>query len=67
MSAEEIATFRNMQPTTVYSHIAHLIQIDLFNDWQSFVKKSEVDKVKFELEKRNGSTELKPIYEGLNG
>ncbi|MGL5731494.1 MAG: RQC domain-containing protein, partial [Bacteroidales bacterium] len=67
MSVEEIATFRNMQPTTVYSHIAQLIQIDLFNEWQSFVKKSEVDKVKFELEKRNGSTELKPIYEGLNG
>lgn len=67
MTVEEIAAFRNMQPTTVYSHIAQLIQIDLFNDWQSFVKQSEVERVKYELEKRNGSTELKPIYEGLNG
>ncbi|MGL5317475.1 MAG: helix-turn-helix domain-containing protein [Bacteroidales bacterium] len=67
MSIDEISEFRKIQSTTVYSHIAHLVQIDLFNDWQMYVERDEVRKVKEVFDERGGSTELKPIFESLNG
>lgn len=67
MSIEEISEIRKLQSTTVYSHIAHLVQIDLFNDWQEYVDREDVRKVKYLFDERGGSTELKPIFESLDG
>ncbi|MGL5785585.1 MAG: helix-turn-helix domain-containing protein [Bacteroidales bacterium] len=67
MTIDEISDFRKLQSTTVYSHIAHLVQIDLFNDWQEYVDRDEVRSVKRIYDERGGSTELKPIFESLDG
>lgn len=64
---EEIALARSLKPVTVYSHIAHLITIGQFSDWQSFVSDNELDKIRDAWYKNGKNEEMKPIYETLNG
>ncbi|MGL4994362.1 MAG: helix-turn-helix domain-containing protein [Bacteroidales bacterium] len=67
MTIEQISSFRGIQPVTVYSHIAHLIQAGTITNWSAFVDQQECDRVEKILTQRGNSTELKPIYEALNG
>lgn len=66
-SIEEIATARNLKPITIYSHIAHLIAIGQFSDWQRFISERELDLIRDAWYKNGKTDELKPIFETLNG
>lgn len=67
MTIEQIASFRGIQPVTVYSHIAQLIQSGSIKNWKAFVSQKECDLVEKIFIERGKSTELKPIFEALDG
>ncbi len=62
---EEIASMRNLQETTVCSHVAQLIGEGRYKDWKKLVTPDEILSVAHVSKKGNG--ELKPIYEALDG
>ena len=66
-SIEEIAAIRGIQPTTVYSHLAHLYEkgeaIDLFR----FVSRDEIYTIKDAVEATGEKEKLRPIFDQLEG
>lgn len=67
MGIEEIARERNIQSTTVCSHIAQLITEHKFLDWHRFVPAAEMERIVNAWHKTGKPTELKPVYDELEG
>jgi len=66
LTIDEIATKRNLKPTTIFSHLAKLYtdgeDIDIYN----FVTKEEVEKIRKAKDKLDNPQALKPYYEYFN-
>jgi len=66
LTIDEIATKRNLKPTTIFSHLAKLYtdgeDIDVYN----FVTKKEVEKVRKAKDELDNPQALKPYYEYFN-
>ncbi len=66
-SISEIAVERNLQETTIYSHMANLLKsnsdIDVFN----LITQEELDKVAEAKKKIEDITKLKPYFDYFNG
>jgi len=66
LTIDEIATKRNLKPTTIFSHLAKLYtdgeDIDVYN----FVTKKEVKKVRKAKDELDNPQALKPYYEYFN-
>jgi len=66
LTIDEIATKRNLKPTTIFSHLAKLYtdgeDIDVYN----FVTKKEVEKIREAKDKLDNPQALKPYYEYFN-
>ncbi len=67
MSISDIALERNLQETTIYSHIANLIKSNSDIDVFSLITHEELDKVAEAKEKIGDTTKLKPYFEYFNG
>ncbi|NPA36250.1 MAG: DNA helicase RecQ [Chlorobi bacterium] len=67
MTVSEIAKERNIQETTIYSHIAHLLKKDSDIDVFEFITKEELNEVKNAKQKIVDTTRLKPYFEHFNG
>ena len=63
----DIAEIRNISVTTVYSHLAKLMQEGYPIQFSSYVDDSDFEKVKAILPTIEDTTALKPIFEALNG
>ena len=63
----DIAEIRNISVTTVYSHLAKLMQEGYPIQFSSYVNDSDFEKVKAILPTIEDTTALKPIFEALNG
>lgn len=66
-SLDEIAQQRNMQLTTIYSHLAKLYSDGYPIDIQSYVTPLELEKIKYAISITEHNNQLKPIYETLEG
>ncbi|MHA7130621.1 DNA helicase RecQ [Algoriphagus namhaensis] len=66
LSPEEIAAKRNLQVTTIYSHLSQLYTEGKEVDLEKFVSKDIVEKVRAAFNDLGKNTELKPIFEKLN-
>jgi ATP-dependent DNA helicase RecQ len=66
-SVEEIAQVRNMQSTTVFSHIAKLYQEGYPLEIENFVSKDEINRITQIVSEIGETVALKPIFEALNG
>lgn len=64
---EDIAEIRNIAPTTVYSHLAKLMQDGYPIQFSAYVNDSDFQKVKAILPTFEEINALKPIFEALNG
>jgi ATP-dependent DNA helicase RecQ len=65
-SPEEIADKRNLQITTIYSHIATLFEDEKINDLANLVTSNEINRVKEAIGNLEKEVKLKPIFEALN-
>jgi ATP-dependent DNA helicase RecQ len=66
-SLDEIAQQRNMQLTTIYSHLAKLYSDGYPIDIQLYVTPLELEKIKHAISITEHNNQLKPIYETLEG
>lgn len=66
LSPKEIAAKREMQITTVYSHLSQLYTEGKAVDLEKLVEKEVVDKVRGAFNDLGREVVLKPIYEKLN-
>ena len=66
LSVEQIAEKRNISPTTVFSHIAHLYTQGYQISISKWVKPKEVQRVQQAIEATGRSDKLKELYEYLN-
>ena len=66
-SVEEIAQVRNMQSTTVFSHIAKLYQEGYPLEIENFVSKDEINRITQIVSEIGETVAVKPIFEALNG
>lgn len=66
-SIQEIADFRSLTETTVYSHIAHLCNIGKLKDVKQFVSKDNFAKITDFLKKNPSVDTLKPVFDAFNG
>lgn len=66
-SPDEIARKRNINVTTVYSHIAHLYLKDDITSIEKFIKMEEINIIKSAISKIGDVQKLKVIYDFLNG
>lgn len=66
-SLEEIASERNLHPTTIYSHIAKLFAEGYPIDIDQFLTTEEIQKIAAVCETIEDTSTLKPIFEALNG
>lgn len=64
---KEIADFRNLSETTIYSHLSQLINEGKDISILNYVTKEEIEKIQELTIKLNKSLQLKPYYEELNG
>jgi len=67
LSISEIAMARDIQETTLYSHIAKLYSENKFSDIGQYFSDEELSKVQHAIEKLGEPEGLKPIFEELNG
>lgn len=67
LMVEDISEIRKIAPTTVYSHLAKLIQDGYPIHFSSYVTDQDFQKVKSILPTIEDKTALKPIFEALNG
>ena len=67
MSVDAIAEARGIQRTTVYSHLAQLYAEGKITDWHPLLADYELQSVRTAVARLGGTTELKPIYELLDG
>lgn len=66
-SIDEIAQTRGLKSTTIYSHIAKLIEEGKLKNIKDFVSDNEMKSVQDIFSKADFDGQLKPIYEQLNG
>ncbi len=66
-SISEIAVERNLQETTIYSHMANLLKTNSDIDVFSLITKEELDKVAEAKKKIVDTTKLKPYFDYFNG
>ena len=66
MSVAAIAKERNLQETTIYSHIAHLIKKGENIDISEFLTSGELRKIEEAKDKIGDTTKLKPYFEMFN-
>ena len=66
-SLEEIAQQRNMQVTTIYSHLAKLFSEGYPIDIYKYVSEDEVKRIREVIQGMEDTSILKPIFEALNG
>jgi ATP-dependent DNA helicase RecQ len=67
LSLEDIAEQRNMQVTTIYSHLAKLFSEGYPIDIHKYVSKDEIKRIREIVQGMEDTSALKPIYEALNG
>lgn len=67
LSPEEIAAKRNMNVTTVYSHLAYLYEKGENVDIMSFLSVSEIQSIRQAVNQTGEREKLKPLYDALNG
>ena len=63
MSVDEIAEKRNLQPTTIFSHLAKLFTVGKDIDLYKYVNKNEVNAIQQAKDYLNSPDTLKPYYE----
>jgi len=63
----EIAQSRNMQVTTVYSHVAKLYADGYPISMDAYISDEEVERIRKVLPQLEDTTALKPIFDALNG
>lgn len=66
LSPEEIATKRDLQITTIYSHLSQLYAEGKEVELEKLVAKAVVDKVRAAFNELDRAIALKPIFEKLN-
>lgn len=66
-SLEEIAQQRNMQITTIYSHLAKLFSEGYPIDIYQYVSEAEVKRIREVTQGMELTNSIKPIFEALNG
>ena len=66
LNAKEIASKRNLQITTIYSHLSQLYTEGKDVKLEKLVEKEQVDKVRFAFNELDRAIALKPIFEKLN-
>ena len=66
LSPQEIAEKRNLQITTIYSHLSQLYSEGKEVELEKFVEPKIVDKVRVAFNETGREIALKPIYEKLN-
>ena len=66
LSPQEIAEKRNLQITTIYSHLSQLYSEGKEVELEKFVEPKTVDKVRVAFNETGREIALKPIYEKLN-
>ena len=64
---DDIAEIRKIAPTTVYSHLAKLMQDGFPIQFSAYVDDSDFRKVKAILPTLEDTSALKPIFEALGG
>lgn len=67
LAVEEIAQKRNLNPTTIYSHLAHLYQKGAAIDISRYVSAAELKKIKQVVAELGNTEKLKPVFDALNG
>lgn len=67
MDLEEIAQQRNMQITTIYSHLAKLYSDGYPIEIYKYVSEDEVNRIREVAQGMEDTTAIKPIFEALNG
>lgn len=65
LSPAEIATKRAVKETTIYSHLAKLMEVGKIEDLTHLVAADEIDLVKEAVQKTGESVLLKPLFEFL--
>lgn len=63
---DEIAKQRELNPVTIYSHLAYLYSKSYKFDIMKFISDKEIEKITEAYKSCNQPKELKPIYEYLN-
>jgi ATP-dependent DNA helicase RecQ len=66
LNPEEIAAKRDLQVTTIYSHLSQLYTEGKDVELEKLVEKSVVDKVRVAFNELDREITLKPIFERLN-
>ncbi|MFP3859513.1 MAG: DNA helicase RecQ [Bacteroidales bacterium] len=66
-SIKEVANKRNLQETTIYSHIAKLISDGYSINIYELIKKEELDAVKSAITQIGQTKQLKPYYQYFKG
>ena len=67
LSVSEIALARDIQETTIFSHIAKLYTDNKLNDINKYFSSEELSSVEKAIQKLGETDGLKPIFEELNG
>lgn len=67
LSVAETALARDIQETTIYSHIAKLYADNKLNDINKYFSSDELSSVERAIQKLGETEGLKPIFEELNG
>lgn len=67
LSLEEIAQQRNMQVTTIYSHLAKLFSEGYPIEIHKYVSEDEIKRIREVIQGMELTNALKPIHEALNG
>ncbi|MGB0933782.1 MAG: DNA helicase RecQ [Lishizhenia sp.] len=67
LSVEQIAEERNLSATTVYSHIATLLNNNKDMDYKAFISESDLTKMNKAFEEIQEENQLKPYFEYFNG
>jgi len=63
----DIANERNLTEQTIYTHIAYWIEQKEQIDYNKFINKSEIEKIREAYQTDDNPNNLKPLYERLNG
>jgi ATP-dependent DNA helicase RecQ len=61
----EIAAIRNIQESTIYSHLAYLYERDMISDISPYLSKDEMTKIEAAIKEIGLGDTLKPLFEYL--
>ncbi len=67
MEVEAIAVQRDMSPTTIWSHLAHLAEQGETIDLRKYIPKADEQRIRQAVLEIGNTTALKPIFDHLNG